>query len=248
MSEWDKNRWKEGRSSEYTWKGVVFMAKIMKQFLKGNDLSLSIQEIFKNELIPCTVRHLPKGEILWHDKEPHPYSYFIINGIIKLHVVTKEGREKALFYYTNGSLLGFQNLAKEKRTITTATAILPTSLYACEFSLLYTFVMNNPQYFAAFTSYIFHHMAVEAEEIVNISLYNTAERLAALLVLLAEEFPQNERGYIEIPFNNEELATMVGACRNSVFNALSVFQKQKLIHKGRGRLVIADLPRLKEYV
>ncbi|WP_242833937.1 helix-turn-helix domain-containing protein [Desulfitobacterium hafniense] len=91
-------------------------------------------------------------------------------------------------------------------------------------------------------------MAVEAEEIVNISLYNTAERLAALLVLLAEEFPQNEQGYIEIPFNNEELATMVGACRNSVFNALSVFQKQKLIHKGRGRLVIADLPRLKEYV
>ncbi|WP_434511402.1 Crp/Fnr family transcriptional regulator [Desulfitobacterium sp. AusDCA] len=224
------------------------VAKIMNQFLKGNDLSISIQEIFTKQLVPCTVKHLKKDEILWYEKEPHLYSYLIINGIIKLHVITREGREKALFYYTNGSLLGFQNLAKEKTTITAATAILPTSLYACEFSLLYAFIMDNPEYLSALTSYIFHHMAVEAQEIVNISLYNTAERLAALLVLLAEEFHQKEQCNIVIPFNNEELATMVGACRNSVSNALSVFQKQNLIYKQRGGLIIADLPQLKEYI
>jgi CRP-like cAMP-binding protein len=90
-------------------------------------------------------------------------------------------------------------------------------------------------------------MAIEAEEIVNLSLYNTEERLAALLVLLAKEYPKNKQGKILIPFKNEELATMVGASRNSVSNALSLFQKQKLIYKQRGSLVVNDLDRLKEY-
>ncbi len=223
------------------------MAKIMQQFLKDDDLCPSIREIFAKKLVPCTVRHLKKGEILWHDKELHEYCYLIENGMIKLHVITKDGREKALFYYAQGSLFGFQNLSKEKLTMTTATAILPTTLYAVEFSLFFTFITETPQYLCALTTYIFHHMAIEAEEIVNLSLYNTEERLAALLVLLAKEYPKNKQGKILIPFKNEELATMVGASRNSVSNALSLFQKQKLIYKQRGSLVVNDLDRLKEY-
>lgn len=223
------------------------MAKIMQQFLKDDDLCPSIRGIFAKKLVPCTVRHLKKGEILWREKELHQYCYLIENGMIKLHIITKDGKEKVLFYYTNGSLLGFQNLSKEKMTITTATAILPTKLYAMEFSLFYNFIQENPQYLCALTGYIFHHMAIEAEEIVNISLYSTAERLAALFVLLADEYPKNEQGEVLIPFKNEELAAMVGACRNSVSNALSVFQKQKLICKQRGNLIVTDLDRLREY-
>lgn len=223
------------------------MAKIMQQFLKDDDLGPSIRGIFAKQLVPCTVRHLRKGEILWREKELHQYCYFIEYGMVELHVITKEGREKVLFYYTNGSLLGFQNLSKEKMTMTTAAAILPTKLYAMEFSLFYNYILGNPQYLSALTSYIFHHMAIEAEEIVNISLYNTVERLAALLVLLADEYPKNKQGEMLIPIKNEELAAMIGVCRNSVCNALSTFQKEKLIRKQRGGLIVTDLDRLREY-
>lgn len=223
------------------------MAKIMNQFLNANDLSPCIKDIFTQRLVPFKIKKLEKGELLWAENEEHLDSYFIQNGIIKLHTSTKDGREKTLFYYRNGSLLGFQNFSPSKATITTATAILSTTLYAVESSLFYTFVTEHPQYLSAFTSYIFHHMAVAAQEIANISLYNTAERLNDLLVLLAEECRGNGYGKIVVPFNNEELATMVGACRNSVSSALSVLQKQKLICKGKGNLTIIDLKRLREY-
>ncbi|HHY28000.1 MAG TPA: Crp/Fnr family transcriptional regulator [Desulfitobacterium dehalogenans] len=223
------------------------MAKIMRQFLKDEDLCPSIRGIFSNKLIPCSVRQLREGEILWHDNEPHPYCYLIERGMIKLHVINRDGKEKVLFYYTNGSLLGFQSLSKEKMTMTTATAILPTRLYVTEFALFYNFILENPEYLSALTSYIFHHMAIEAEEIVNISIYNTAERLAALFVLLAEEYPVNSSGEVVIPFKNEDLAAMIGACRNSVSNALSAFNKDELIVRQRGSVIITDLKRLKEY-
>ncbi|WP_371361981.1 CRP-like cAMP-activated global transcriptional regulator [Sporomusa rhizae] len=221
------------------------MAKIMKQYLKECDLSPCLREIFDRKLVPSTLRQLQKGEILWHEKERHSYCYFIKNGIIKLHVIIKDGREKALFFYTNGSLLGFQNLAENKMTVTTATAITPTTLYAVEFSQLYSFITKHHEYLSALTSYLFHHMATEAQEIVNLSLFNTMERLAGLLVLLADEYPKNEQGEVLIPINNQELAAMVGACRNSVYNALSLFQKKNIITKHRGSLIITDLDRLK---
>lgn len=224
------------------------MTKIMKQFLNDSDLSSCIQDIFTQQLVPCTMRNLKEGEILWHEKEHHPYCYLIKKGMIKLHVINKDGREKALFYYTKGSCLGFQGLAKKKLTITIATAILPTTIYAVEFPLFHAFITKNPKYLSALTNYIFHHMAVEAQEIVNIALYNTAERLNVLLVNLAEEYQEKKQDNVVIPFNNEELGTMVGASRNSVSNAISILQKQKLIRKQRGRLVITDLEGLKEYI
>lgn len=223
------------------------MAKIVNQFLGGEDLCSSISGVFTEQLVPYTVRKLKKNEILWHDNERHQYCYFVKNGLLKLYVIDKDGREKALFYYTKGSLLGFQSLSKEKVTMTTAEAILPTTLYAIEFSLLFDLIAVTPECLNGLISYIFHHMAVEAQEIVNISLYNTAERLAALLVILADEYQEKRSSKMLIPFKNEELGAMVGASRNSISNALSVFHSQGMIRKHRGGLLITDLEQLKNY-
>lgn len=224
------------------------MDKTMNQFLDDDDLSPCIQDIFTQQLVPFSVKKLQKGEPLWEENEVHPYSYFIQSGMIKLHSGTKNGREKTLFYYKKGSLLGFQNLAPNKTTITTATAILPSTVYVVEFSPFYTFIIEHPQYLSALTSYIFHHMSVSALEVVNLSLYNTVDRLARLLVLLAEESTPNRNNQLVLSFNNEELATMVGSCYNSVSSALSTLQKQKLINKRRGNLIITDLVGLRNYV
>jgi CRP-like cAMP-binding protein len=205
-----------------------------------------LQDIFRKELVPCTSRLLRKGELLWHDKEPHRYCYLIRTGLIKLYVVTAEGREKTLFFYTNGTLLGFQNLSNVKQTITAAAAMLPTTLYATDFARFYGFILNDYKYTRALTEYLFYHMAAEAQEIVDVSLSGADERLAALLVILAEEYLGCCQGEVLIPLNNDELAGMIGACRNSVYNALSGFQKQKLIRKHRGNVEIVDLEGLRE--
>lgn len=224
------------------------MSKIIKQFLNDDNLSPSIRDIFTQKLIPFTVKNMEKGEILWYENENHNYSYYVESGIIKLHATTQEGREKALFFYTTGSLLGFQNFAKDKKTITVATAVLPTKLYAVQFDLFYKFIAENSQYLSALIEYIFHHMNIETQEIVNISFYNTTERLAALLVFLSDDYSKKEGiGKTFIPLNNDELGNMVGACRNSISRALSVFQNQNMIHKKRGGLIITDLNSLKEF-
>jgi CRP-like cAMP-binding protein len=205
-----------------------------------------LQDIFRNECVPCTSRHLRKGELLWNDKEPHQYCYLVRTGLIKLYVVTADGRENALFFYTNGTLLGFQNLSDVKQTITAAVAMLPTTLYAADFTKFYGFILNDYKYSRALTEYLFYHMAAEAQEIVDISLSGIDERLAALLVTLADEYLECRQGEVRIPLNNDELAGMIGACRNSVYNALSAFQRQKLVRKHRGNVEIVDLDRLRE--
>ncbi len=223
------------------------MPKIMRPFLSDCDSPSCIQDIIIQQLVPSTKCNLTEGEILWHENEYHPYTYFVKKGMVKLHLITREGREKSLFYYTTGAWFGFQGLNEGKMTITTATAILPTTLYKVEFALLYAYIKNHPEYLSALTNYVFHHMVLEAQEIVNISLYNTAERLNVLLVHLAEEYQEEGQNRVLIPLSNEEIGNMVGASRNSVSSAISALREQKLVRKQRGGLIITDLKRLKEY-
>lgn len=206
-----------------------------------------LQDIFHRKLIPCTPRTLRKGESLWRDNEPHPYCYFIRSGLIKLCAVTAAGREMALFFYTRGALFGFQNLSNRRKTITAAVAMLPTTLYAAEFSAVYALISGNPRYQRALTEYLFCHMLAEAREIVDVNSSDTDDRLAALLVLLADEYVAAGQGEAVISLNNDELASLIGACRNSINNAVSALQKRKLIRKHRGQIEIVDLDRLRRF-
>jgi CRP-like cAMP-binding protein len=204
-----------------------------------------LQDIFYKKLVPCTLRHLRKGEFIWRAKEAHRYCYLIGSGLIKLYVVTDDGREKTLFFYTGGAVFGFQNLSNIRMTITNAVAMLPTTLHAADFSNFYELIADSREYSRAMTEYLFYHMTADVQEMVDISLSNADERLAALLVILADEYLKSERGELLIPLNNDELASMVGACRNSVYNVLSSFQKQNLIIKHRSKVEIVDLDRLR---
>ena len=206
-----------------------------------------LQDIFHRGLVPCTPRKLQKGEFLWRSDDSHPYCYLIGSGLIKLCVQTADGRERTLLFYTRGAFFGIQYWSGAKKTYTSAIAMLPTSLYAAEPERVSDFILASPQLARALTGYLVHHIYAEAREIVDFSSSNTDEKLAALLVILAEEYLQGRRGEALIPLKNDELANLVGACRNSVYNVLCSFQKRNLVRKQRGHVAIIDVDRLRDF-
>lgn len=220
---------------------------IMIQHQKDDPATSLLQDIFEKKLIPCTQRNLQKGEFLWRSGESHQYCYFIRSGMVKLFVYTADGREKDLIFHSNGTFFGFQNLSENKSAIASAVTMLPTTLYGVEFSNFYAFISHNTIYLQALTKYLWHHVAAQTHEIVDISFSNTDERLAALLVTLADSDLRSKQGEVVIPLNNDELAAMVGACRNSICNVLLQFQKKHLIRKSRGKVVIMNLAALREF-
>ena len=132
-------------------------------------------------------------------------------------------------------------------THSAASAMLPTTLYAADASKLYDLILRSPQMTRALTDYLVHHIYAVAQEIIDYSSADTDEKLASLLVILADKYIVEEQGKMLVPLKNEELAMIVGACRNSVYNALSIFEQRKLVKKSRGRIEIVDLNRLRSF-
>lgn len=204
-----------------------------------------LQEVFLKELVPCSLVKLQKGEFLWHPNEMHARLYLIKSGLMKISVWADDCQERTLLFYTSGSFFGLHNFTESKTTYSAAAAMLPTTLYSADSSRVHELILRTPRMTRALTDYLVHHIYAEAQEIIDFSSANTDEKLASLLVVLADKYMAG--GKMLVPLKNDELAMMVGACRNSVYNALSIFEKRKLVKKSRGRIEIVDLDRLRNF-
>jgi DNA-binding transcriptional regulator YhcF (GntR family) len=92
--------------------------------------------------------------------------------------------------------------------------------------------------------YLFEMLASQAREAVNASLYPVLQRLAALLMVLAEEQGSLEPPAL-IPYSNQELAEILGVHRNSVANAIASLKAAGCVEKKNNGLIIVYFGKLK---
>lgn len=222
------------------------MTKMINQFIASDQLDESFDNLFIYHLLPYYVKKLKKGDVIFEPNSYHKYSYYVKSGLVKICIVSPEGKEKTLFFHEPGSIFGFQNINYHKQTITRASAISDTELYQFDFDIFYEYIKNSPTYFSSFLDYIFQMFILQTEEVVNLSFYTTIERFAALLLVLVDEQGQQYDGCIS--FNNEELSAMIGASRNSISSAISILKKFGVIEKRRNGIIIKDFKRLQDIV
>lgn len=90
----------------------------------------------------------------------------------------------------------------------------------------------------------------EAETTIsNLVTLEVDRRLARLLINLAEKgLIEGEKGLrIDIKLKQQEIATMIGTCRQTVTTTLQKFKKEGFIHTGKERIEILDIDTLKSF-
>jgi CRP-like cAMP-binding protein len=92
------------------------------------------------------------------------------------------------------------------------------------------------------------HRWRDAETMLRIrTATNGAQRLAGLLLGLAERLGGQAEGVIEIalPLSQDELASLAGTSRATVARALDGWRKRGLIRTGQRRITLTDVPGLR---
>lgn len=223
------------------------MKKIINPFISGDDGLDLFNDIFLNHLLPFSVKRMKKDEIVFHPDCSHKYCYYVKDGLIKISVISVEGKEKDLFFHGIGSIFGFQNFNNSKVTITRASAVIDSELYQFEHNLFHELLRNSPDHFSLFLSYIFNMFFLLAHEVINLSCYTTNERLSGLLVILEKKFNSGQIEGTTLPYNNEELATILGVSRNSISSAVTFLQAEQIIEKKRNGIIVKDFRKLIKY-
>jgi CRP/FNR family transcriptional regulator len=113
-------------------------------------------------------------------------------------------------------------------------------------------MMKNPEFFKRITKQLCHELGVMEEKLTDASQKSIRERLAFLLLQLANTYGVDGGGYqrIDLLLTREELAGMVGTATESVIRLLSEFKKDGLIELEGKKILLKDkkgLARLSDF-
>jgi CRP-like cAMP-binding protein len=192
-----------------------------------------------------TPRRFKKGETLYHEGRRINGVYCIETGIVKIFKTGFDGKEQILMFARRGDIIGYRSVLANELACTTAKMIEDGLLCFIPADLLLDFVKNN-------TSFSYEIMKMACKELGSANQYITdlaqksvRERLAEILLHLADKFGINEDNLLNIILTREELANIVGTATESVIRLLSEFKHSGLIELQGRKIRILDKEGLK---
>jgi len=168
-----------------------------------------------------------KGEFLFMQGDPAETIFLITAGRVKLCKVSDEGKEIVLGFLTPHDLLGEEILFADSVRSLSAQALEPTRVCACFKSDFEALVAQSSDISVKVIRTLGEKLNRMAEQLADVAIYDTRERVARTLARLAREYGEETEHGLRISFRltHEDLGALVGASRVMVTNVLQTLRK-----------------------
>lgn len=184
----------------------------------------------------------PASEAIFTQGDTADAVFYVQSGRVKLTVVSKRGKEAVVAILPEGSFFGEGCLAGQMLRMSTASAVLRTSVIRVEKPVMLKLLREEPKFAEGFLSYLlFRNIRMEADLVDH--LFNSSEKRLARLLLLLANFGQESKPIPMIAqISQETLAEMIGTTRSRVSFFLNRFRDLGFIdYNGGGMHVHSSL-------
>jgi CRP/FNR family transcriptional regulator, cyclic AMP receptor protein len=191
-------------------------------------------------------RVFPPAATICVQGDPATHIFILLSGWVKVVAVTGEGQQTVLALRGDGDVVG--EVAGEVtgyRTATVKTVGRVRSIVVT-YRRFSAFLDANPAAARAYRHTLTRRWSDIAESLRVQSTSSGAQRLARLLVELAEEHGQGgeHQTTIELPLSQEELASLVSASRATVTRALHDWRQRRVVETSTRHITITDMAAL----
>jgi len=171
--------------------------------------------------------------------------HLIIDGWVKIVKTTPMGNEVLLVLLGPGDFLGHFEAFQggDARYLATVVTLADTRASVIPTSRFMEYLHEHPDTALAHLRRLVARIDYFDRRIMEAALFDTAHRVASLLVLLADRFGEttDEGVVIRTALSQDDLSTMVGASRDSVARALTSLRSRDLVRTGRRMITVVDL-------
>lgn len=200
------------------------------------------------------VRHVPKGVLFGWGEEPHKTAHFVVEGMVEIYKLERDGRKKTLYFCKKGDFFGFQILSDGCLPIATASACVDSELIAIPKESFFKALHTCPAFTDMIVKYLYNLISVLTNESVQSAFYATAQRVPMLLLSLGRDelgsrdadAGEEASAPIIVKYGNSDIANILGISRNSVTSSISRLQEQGIVAKRRNSIEILDMDRLEK--
>jgi CRP-like cAMP-binding protein len=191
-------------------------------------------------------RRLPKGAILYKQGDPPGWTYILNSGMIRTYRTSRDGREFTVGFWREHDVIGgpdiFSTAPRWLSAQTTAASVL-TGFSSLELDRLIAEIPRFAHNLIAVLSFKSRWMMNTGDALGTGSV---AQRIAHVILLQAEVHGSTTgEGFRELThMSHRDLATLVGASRQWVTQALADLQRRDFVRVAHRRITVVDEPGL----
>lgn len=172
--------------------------------------------------------------------------FLVVNGRVRLSVLTAEGRELSFAHAEPGAIFGEIAMLDGGTRTADATAVNKVSALSLSKPSLSRLMESRPVVAEAAMRFLCSRVREADQQLEAIALYPIEGRLARFFLAAArQKEPDKDEGRvtIELPMSQSELALLIGASRPKVNTALSLLEASGALERS-GNRVTCDLDEL----
>jgi CRP-like cAMP-binding protein len=166
-----------------------------------------------------------KQQILFTQGDTANAVFYIVNGWVKLTVVSRQGKEAVVAMLEGGDFFGEACLAGQRVCSSTATSLDASTIVRIDRATMSRVLQHEPAFSELFMSHLVNRNVRIQEDLID-QLFNSAEKRLARTLLLLAHFGREDSPEAVIPkISQETLAEMIGTTRSRVSFFLNRFKK-----------------------
>jgi CRP/FNR family cyclic AMP-dependent transcriptional regulator len=182
---------------------------------------------------------LERGQLLFSRGDPGKHVYLVMQGRIRLSVLSAEGREISFSHAVPGDVFGEVAALDDVPRSADATAITHARLKVMSHSTLHRLLLNNPSFALSIIKLLCMRLRDLSKHYEAIGLHPVEIRLARLLFEMLQEqaaVGTNAPPTLPLDMTQNELGLLIGTTRQRANAALVALERAGAIVRSKGQL------------
>lgn len=209
-------------------------------------MSAALSKFIREELLhhDGVRKHAParRATSLYSSEAPSETVFFVESGFVKLLMRGRDGKEVLINIIPPGQIFGEQALYSGGSRMLAAEVMQEGVIYEIPRELFLTLCEAKPEMWRHLSELFASRQKELEQKVALLCLYDVESRILHYLGSLASVFGVNSANGLDysLPLSQSELASLIGATRETTSTTLNALARRGLIKLGRRLLIVSS--------
>jgi CRP-like cAMP-binding protein len=214
-------------------------------------MTVALARLLRDQLIPSegVKKHGPvrRASIIYSSESPSESIYFVESGYVKIVKKGAEGKEVLIGIVSPGQIFGEHAICFPGPRTSTAEMLADGVLYEISRALFLLFCRANPECWEMLTQVLLERSRDHEQKIGLLCLNDVESRILYYLSSLTSAFGLSAADGQEysLPLSQSELASLVGATRETTSTTLNSLARRGVLKLGRRLVTVTSAEALR---
>jgi len=188
-----------------------------------NQLDISTQDKKK-------ISRYKKKQLLYNEGNTPSSLFFVVSGKVKVFKTSEDGRSYIIKLHKEGDFIGYTNLLEDTAYMDSAMTLEDAEICMIPKQDFFTMLYSDAQVAQKFIKMLSNDITEQEERLLKLAYNSVRKRVAESLLIIRKNYSTEDlKVPITIPVSREDLASIVGASKETVIRTLSDFKEEGLI-------------------